>query len=330
MRAFAITEYKGHLREVDVPEPVVGEHDVLIAVEAAGLNQLDEKIRIGEFKQILPYALPLTLGHDVAGTVLAVGAKVTSFAVGDAVFARPGTTQIGTFAERIAVAESDVALSPRTITTAEAASLPLVALTAWQALVELGKVQPGQRVLIHAGAGGVGTIAIQLAKHLGAQVATTASAANADFVRTLGADMVIDYRTQDFGQLLSGYDLVLDSLGGENLAKSLRILKPGGLAVGVSGPPDPDFARAAALNPVLRAAIWVLSSKVRGQAKKLGVRYQFLFMRASGDQLREVAALVESGAIAPVVGKTVPFDQIPQALATLAAGGARGKVVATR
>ena len=330
MRAFAIAEYKGPLREVEVPDPVIGEHDVLIAVDAAGLNHLDEKIRTGEFKQMLPYALPLTLGHDLAGTVVAVGAKVTSFAAGNEVYARPGTTQIGTFAQRIAVAESDVALRPTSITVAEAASLPLVALTAWQALVERGQVKPGQKVLIHAGAGGVGAIAIQLAKHLGAHVATTASAADEEFVRSLGADEVIDYRTDDFEPRLRGYDRVLDSLGGANLAKSLRVLKTGGLAVGISGPPDPDFARIAQLNPVLRAAIWALSSKVRRQAKKLGVRYQFLFMRASGDQLREIAALVDRGVITPVLGKTVPFEEIPLALTALARGGVRGKVVAVR
>ena len=202
-------------------------------------------------------------------------------------------------------------------------------MTAWQALVERGNVQPGQKVLIHAGAGGVGSIAIQLAKHLGATVATTASASNADFVRELGADTVIDYRTQDFEQLLSGYDLVLDSLGGENLEKSLRILKPGGKAIGISGPPDPAFARKAGLNPVLRLAITGLSSKIRRQAKKLGVSYEFLFMRASGDQLRQITALVDDGALRPIVGKVFDFAQTPQALQSLAKGGFRGKAVVT-
>ncbi|HZA73709.1 MAG TPA: NADP-dependent oxidoreductase, partial [Propionibacteriaceae bacterium] len=239
MRAFVVTKYKEPLQEAEVPEPVVGEHDVLVQVQAAGLNQLDEKIRLGEFKQILPYKLPLILGHDLAGTVIQVGAKVRGFSPGDEVYARPGTDRIGTFAERIAVAEPDLALKPTSISIEEAGSLPLVALTPWQALVERGNVQSGQKVLIHAGAGGVGSIAIQLAKHLGATVAITVSGSNADFVRELGADVVIDYRTQDFEQLLTGYDLVLDSLGGENLEKSLRVLRPGGKAIGISGPPDP-------------------------------------------------------------------------------------------
>jgi NADPH:quinone reductase-like Zn-dependent oxidoreductase len=327
MRAFVINEYKGPLQESDVPEPTVGERDVLVRVQAAGLNVLDEKIRAGEFKQILPYALPLIPGNDVAGTVIRVGSKVGAFKAGDEVYARPDQGRIGTFAERIAVDEADLALKPVSISMEEAGSLPLVALTAWQALVERGQVQPGQKVLIHAGAGGVGSIAIQLAKHLGATVATTASAANLEFVRELGADTVIDYRSQDFEQLLGGYDLVLDSLGGENLKKSLRILRPGGKAIGIVGPPDPAFAREAALNPVMRLAVAALSAGIRRQARKLGVSYEFLFMRASGDQLRRITALIDDGALRPVVGRVFPFDQTIEALQGLEKGGIRGKAV---
>lgn len=329
MRAFVVTRYKEPLREVDVAEPTVGDRDVLVQVQAAGLNQLDEKIRLGEFKQILPYKLQLILGNDVAGTVIRVGAGVRRFKPGDEVYARPDKDRIGTFAERIAVAEDDLALKPASASMEEAGSLPLVALTAWQALVEKGKVQPGQKVLVHAGAGGVGSIAIQLAKHLGAIVATTASGPNADFVRDLGADTVIDYRAQDFEELLSGYDLVLDSLGGENLEKSLRVLKPGGKVIGISGPPDPAFAREAGLSPVLRLAIRMLSSGIRRQAKKLGVSYEFLFMRASGDQLRQITALIDDGVLRPVVGKVFDFAHTPQALESLANGGIRGKAVVT-
>jgi NADPH:quinone reductase-like Zn-dependent oxidoreductase len=329
MRAFVVTKYKAPLQEADVPEPVVGERDVLVRVEAAGLNQLDEKIRAGEFKQILPYKLPLILGNDVAGTVIGVGTAVRGFKPGDEVYARPDKDRIGTFAERIAVAESDLALKPASISMEEAGSLPLVALTAWQALVERGRVQPGQKVLIHAGAGGVGSITIQLARHLGASVATTASGSNAEFVRGLGADTVIDHRTQDFEQLLAGYDLVLDSLGGQNLQKSLRVLKPGGKAIGIAGPPDPGFAREAGLNPVLRLAVAGLSGKIRRQAKKLGVTYEFLFMRADGDQLRQITTLVDQGVVRPIVGKVFAFDQTPQALQDLSKGGIRGKAVIT-
>jgi len=329
MRAFIFDKYKQTLHEATVPEPTVGDRDVLVKVTAAGLNQLDEKIRIGEFKAILPYKLPLTLGHDVAGTVIRVGAKVRDFAVGDEVYARPRDHRIGTFAERIAIDESDVAHAPTTISPVKAASLPLVALTAWQALIELGNVKAGQKVLIHAGAGGVGTIAIQLAKHLGATVATTVSPANGDFVRDLGADIVIDYHSQDFERELSGYDLVLDSIGGVNLEKSLRILKAGGKAIGISGPPTPTFAQQAGLNPLLRLAIAGLSGKIRGQAKKLGVSYEFLLMQANGEQLRQIAQLVDGGVIRPIVGATFTFDQTPRALESLTKGGIRGKAVIT-
>ncbi|KQQ93289.1 NADPH:quinone oxidoreductase [Leifsonia sp. Leaf325] len=329
MRAFTFDTYTSPLHETDVPEPELGARDVLVRMEAAGLNKLDEGIRVGAFKQILPYTLPVTLGHDVAGTVIRVGAQVRGFTPGDEVYARARDHRIGTFAERIAIDEADIAHRPTGISAVEAASLPLVALTAWQALVEKGQVTPGQKVLIHAGAGGVGTIAIQLAKYLGAHVATTVSASNADFVRGLGADVVIDYRAQDFETELSGYDLVLDSIGGENLEKSLRILKPGGRAIGISGPPTPVYAKEAGLNPVLRLAIAGLSRKIRRTAKAAGVSYEFLWMRASGDQLRQITELVDDGAIRPIVGRTFPFDQTPQALQALTAGGIRGKVVIT-
>lgn len=327
MRAFVLSKYKTPVRDVNVQEPVVGAHDVLVRVQAAGVNQLDVKLSQGEFALILPYRLPTALGHDLAGTVIRVGAGVRGFAPGDEVYARPRDHRIGAFAERIAVDESDVARKPDTVSMEEAGSLPLVALTAWQALVELGGVRPGHKVLIHAGAGGVGSIAIQLAKHLGAEVATTASAANAEFVRLLGADHVIDYRSQDFEELLGGYDLVLDSLGGQNLEKSLRILRRGGRAIGISGPPTPAFAREAGLNPLLRLAIGALSRRIRSQAKRLGVEYSFLWMRASGEQLGRIADLVDGGSIRPVVGRVFPFDETVAALDSLSTGGFRGKAV---
>ncbi len=327
MRAFAFDAYKEPVHEVQISEPVVGDADLLIRVEAVGLNLLDEKIREGEFTVLLPYKTPLTLGHDVAGTVIRIGSDVRSFQPGDRVYARVRDHRIGTLTERIAVDQADVALAPASVDVVAAASLPLVALTAWQALVEIGKVTAGQKVLIHAGAGGVGTIAIQLAKHLGAHVATTASAKNADLLRELGADVVIDYRTQGFAAELSGYDLVLDSLGGANLQSSLGILRRGGVAVGISGPPTPAFAKRFGLNPFLRLVMGALSRKVRAAAAKLGVRYEFLFMRADGEQLRRIADLVDAGTIRPVVGATYPFDQTPAALASLHTGGAPGKTV---
>ena len=327
MKAFVVSKYGQPVHEADVPEPSIGPRDVLVRVEAAGVNHLDEMIRRGQFRHVLPYRLPLSLGSEVAGTVLAVGPAVREFEVGDEVFGRPAKEQIGTFAERVAVAEADLARKPASLSMAEAGSLPLVALTAWQALVERGEVQPGQRVLIHGGAGGVGSVAIQLAKHLGATVATTASGPDADFVRELGADVVIDYRSQDFEQLLQGYDLALDSRGGQTLEKSLRVLKPGGRLIGIAGPPDRAFAHAAGANPIVRFAVTMRSRSIRAQAKKLGVTYEFLFMRASGDQLRKLGALIDRGVLRPIVGRVLPFEETALALRSLADGGIRGRTV---
>ncbi|WP_395364360.1 NADP-dependent oxidoreductase [Streptomyces sp. YH02] len=330
MRAFTVEKYGDAtgMRAAEMPDPQVGADDVLVKIHAASVNPLDMKIRNGDLKAILPYRLPLVLGNDLAGTVVRVGSSVDRFAVGDEVWARPGKDRIGTFAELLAVHQDDLAPKPATLTMTEAASLPLVALTAWQALVERANVRPGQKVLVHAGAGGLGSITIQLAKALGAHVATTASTAKVGLVKELGADEVIDYRTQNFEEILDGYDVVLDSLGGENLAKSLRILKPGGLAISVAGPPDPATARELGSNPVLRLAITALSAKTRRQAKRLGVTYSFLFMKASGDQLRELTPLIDTGKIRPVVDTVFPFDDTLHAMEYVEKGRAKaGKVV---
>jgi NADPH:quinone reductase-like Zn-dependent oxidoreductase len=298
-------------------------------VKAAGLNQIDEKVRAGEFKPILRYRAPFTLGHDVAGVVVATGPDVTSFAVGDEVYSRPRDGQIGTFADRIAIDEGDVAARPASISMDEAGSLPLVALTAWQVLVEIGRVQPGQKVLIHAGAGGVGSIAIQLAKHLGATVATTVSASNADFVRELGADVVIDYRSQKVEDVLHDYDLVIDGVGADSVRRSLAVLKPGGGVIGLSGPPTPAFASAAGLSPVLRLVFAVISAKVRRAARRLGVSYTFHFMHANGDGLQQIAQLVDRGVLRPVLGRTIQFTDLPESLSRVGSDGTRGKTVMT-
>lgn len=329
MKAFILDRYKKKqpLRLGERPEPIVRDGDVLVAIEAAGLNVLDAKIRNGEFKLLLPYKPPFVLGHDLAGTVVRVGSEVRRFKVGDAVYGRPRDGRIGTFAERIAVDEADLAVKPKTVSMAEAASIPLVALTAWQALVELAKLKRGDKVLIHAGSGGVGTIAIQLAKHLGATVATTTSAANADLVRSLGADLVIDYRRQNFETMLSGYDVVLASLDGDTLRKSLNVLRPGGTLISISGPPDPAFAKAQGLNWFLAQVMRLLSLGIRRRAKARGVAYAFLFMRASGSQLAEIAALIEAGSLRPVLDRVVPFEETDRALTELEAGRSKGKVV---
>jgi NADPH:quinone reductase-like Zn-dependent oxidoreductase len=329
MKAFVVAKYQknGALRLDNLPVPVLRDDEVLVQVHASAVNPLDSKLRDGEFKAILPYRPPFVLGHDLAGTVVLVGAKVRTFKVGDEVYGRPRDHRIGTFAESLAVNAADLALKPKNLSMEEAASLPLVGLTAWQALVEMGRVKAGQKVFIQAGSGGVGTFAIQLAKHLGATVATTTSAANIELVKGLGADVVIDYKTQDFETLLSGYDLVLNSQDAVALEKSLRVLKPGGIAISLSGPPDPGFARDLGLNAVLKFVLGLISGKVRKQARTLGVRYAFLFMRAQGEQLRNITSLVEAGVIRPVVDKVFPFAQTGEALAYVESGRSKGKVV---
>jgi NADPH:quinone reductase-like Zn-dependent oxidoreductase len=331
VKAFVVDKYKkkGALRLVNMPEPKLQDNDVLIRIHATAVNLLDSKVRDGEFKLLLPYRPPFVLGHDVAGMVVSVGPKVRQFKVGDAVYARPRDHRVGTFAELIAIDEADVALKPKNLDMAEAASIPLVALTAWQALVEVGKVKPGQKVFIQAGSGGVGTIAIQLAKHLGARVATTTSAKNVELVRSLGSDLVIDYNAQDFEKVLSGYDLVLNSQDPKTLEKSLRVLKPGGQLISISGPPDPAFAEQFGLNPFLKLVMRLLSRGVRKKAKRLDVHYSFLFMRAQGQQLSEITSLIESGVIRPVVDKVFPFERTGDALAYVETGHAKGKVVIT-
>ncbi|OHV26878.1 NADP-dependent oxidoreductase [Rhizobium sp. RMa-01] len=329
MKAFVVDKYKkkGALRLANLPEPEVQDNDVLVRVQATAVNLLDSKLRDGEFKLILPYRTPFVLGHDVAGTVVKTGSRVRRFKVGDEVYARPRDYRVGAFAEFIAIDEADVAPKPKNLGMTEAASIPLVGLTAWQALVEVGKVKPGQKVFIQAGSGGVGTFAIQLAKHLGATVATTTSAGNAELARSLGADVVIDYKTQDFEKVLSGYDLVLNSQDPKTLEKSLRVLKPGGRLISISGPPDPAFARELGLNLFLKLVLRLLSRGVRKKAKRLGIAYSFLFMRAEGQQLGEIARLIEQGVIRPVVDKVFPFEKTAEALAYVETGRAKGKVV---
>jgi len=329
MKAFVVTQYgKDTIRAAEVPEPKIGTSDVLVKVSAASINPLDKMVRNGEFKQLLKYKPPFVIGHDVAGVVTQVGATVRDFKIGDEVYARPRDLRIGTFAEYIAIDQNDVALKPASLTLHEAAAVPLVAPAAWQILVESAQIKPGQKVLVHAGAGGLGSTVIQLAKHLGAYVATTTSGATEALVRDLGADVVIDYTKQDFSQVLSGYDVVLDSLGGENLMKSLTVLKPGGLAIGVSGPPDAGFAKQLRAPKPFEFVLSFLSRKVRRAAKKLGVRYSFFFMRADGAQLGKLAALYDAGHLRPVLDRTFAFDQTLEALAYVESGKVKaGKVV---
>jgi NADPH:quinone reductase-like Zn-dependent oxidoreductase len=223
--------------------------------------------------------------------------------------------------------EADVALKPKNLTMEEAASIPLVGLTAWQVLIERANLKKGQKILIHAGSGGVGTFAIQLAKHIGATVATTTSTANVDLVKSLGADVVIDYKKDDFAKVLSGYDVVLNSLGEDTLEKSLKVLKPGGKLISISGPPDVAFARENGSNWFLQQVMRLLSFGIRKKAKHHGVSYSFVFMRANGEQLSRITSLIESGIIRQVMDRIFPFEATKEAFAYLETGRAKGKVV---
>ena len=330
MKAAYISCY-GNIDDVQVseqPKPSLSEDAVLVKVHAASINPLDIRVLEGEFKAILPVKFPFILGNDFAGTVIEVGSNVTQFKAGDEVYAKIDLN--GAFAEYTVVQQSSLALKPQNISMELAASLPLVALTAWQALVEIAKVQSGQKVLIHAGSGGVGSIAIQLAKSLGAIVATTTSGKNTRWVRELGADIIIDYKTADFEQELKDYDVVLDTQGGITLEKSLNVVKRGGRIISISGPPDQAFAEAVNPNRFLKCVIPLLSWSIRHKAKKRGITYSFLFMQPNGQQLSKITELVEAGKINPIVDQTYDFAQIKEAFQYVNTGRSKGKVVLKR
>jgi alcohol dehydrogenase len=329
MKAALIDRYGGNdqVRVGDIAAPTTGPRDVLVQVHAASVNPLDVKTRDGKLKMLLKYRFPLVLGNDLSGVVAEVGAQVTRFRKGDAVYARLDKERIGAFAELALVRESAAALKPTNVTHEEAASLPLVALTAWQALVEIGKLRAGQRVLIHAGSGGVGTVAIQLAHHLGATVFTTVGQRNVELVKRLGADVPIDYRSTRFEDVASDCDVVLDSAGGDTLVRSFECVKPGGVVVSIGNTPSATFARSWGLNPIIVLAVGVMSRKATAAARRHQARYEYLFMRADGEQLTEIARLVESGVIKPLVDKVFPLEQVRDALAYSESGRATGKVV---
>jgi alcohol dehydrogenase len=329
MNAVLIERYgdndRVQVREIDPPR--IGPKDLLVRVRAASINPLDTKIRDGKGTTLLRYSFPLVLGNDLSGEVADIGAEVTRFAKGDAVYARLAKERIGAFAELAAVSESAAARKPSNLSHVEAASLPLVGLTAWQALIELGGLERGQKVLIHGGAGGVGTFALQLARHLGATVYTTASARNHELVTRLGADVAIDYRLQRFEDVAKDCDVVFDTQGGDTLVRSFACVRPGGVVVSVGGVPDAKFARAWGLNPLLVFALGLMTRKVTAAARKRGARFEYLFMRPDGEQLAQIAALVEQGIINRVIDRTYPLAQAKDALAYSESGRATGKVV---
>ncbi|CAI1890450.1 Zinc-type alcohol dehydrogenase-like protein SA1988 [Serratia ficaria] len=329
MKAFRFKRY-GKSPELgfdDVDYPTPGANDILVKVHAAGLNPIDNRVPTGIFKPILQFKLPATLGSDMSGVVVAVGSRVTRFTPGDEVFASIFDTGTGSLAEFATVPESVAALKPANLDFVQAASLPMVSLTSWQALTERAGLRPGQKIFIPAGSGGIGTLAIQLAKYLGARVGTTTSTGNVAWLERLGADEVVDYKTQAFEKVLSGYDTVLGTIEGDTIEKSIRILKPGGKIVSLVGPLDAAFARARGLNFLLTLAFGMMSRRIMRLAQKRGIAYSFLFVRPEGEQLDQIGKLIEAERIAPVIDKVFPFAETKNALAYLAQGHAKGKVV---
>ena len=329
MQAFAIDAYGGPervtLHELDVPS--VGPEDILIRVRAASVNPVDIKIRQGGLKRLLSLRFPLIMGSDVSGMVVACGEAVTRFELGDDVYARLEKLRIGAFAEYAVVNAAHAARKPANLSHVEAAAIPLAGLTALQALRDLGHLTAGQKVLIQAGAGGVGTLAIQLARHMGATVATTTSERNETLVRGLGAEIVVDYHRERFDECLRDYDVVLDSLGGENLERAFAILRPGGVVVSITGLPDDAFARDWGMGPIVRLALLWMNRRVRRAARQHQARYAFLFMRPDGEQLDELRHMLEAGTLRPVIDQVYPFEETREALAHVESGRARGKVV---
>lgn len=329
MKALILKRYggPGQIEFADVPRPTIKADEILVKVHAAGLNPIDYMIPKGIFKPILKFQLPATLGSDLAGVVVEVGSHVTRFKVGDAVFVSTFDLGVGSLAEFAAVPEHAAAPKPVNLDFVQAASIPMVGLTSWQALSERAQLKRGQKVFIPAGAGGIGTFAIQLAKHLGAKVGTTTSTGNVEFVRGLGADEVIDYKKQEFDDVLHGYDAVLGTIRGDGLEKALRIVKSGSQVVSLVGPPDTAFAQARGMNFFMKFMFGLLSRKIISLAKKQDARYSFLFVRPDGRQLAKIGELLETSRIRPVIDKVFPFVQAQEGLAYLEEGRAKGKVV---
>ena len=328
MRAMVIDRYgKVPMHLAEMPTPEIGEYEVLAEIHAASINPIDFKIRDGKVKLLVKYKMPLILGNDFSGVVAKVGAKVTRFKAGDEIYARPRKSKIGTFGEYVAIHEDDIALKPKNLNFEEAASIPLVGLTSYQALTDILQLKKGQKILIQAGAGGVGTFAIQLAKLMGATVATTASEAGANLVKSLGADEIINYKTEKFEEILKNYDAVFDTLGGEILEKSFGIIKDGGKLVSVSGLPNARFGKEYGSGFFKTLLFSAASHKLTGLEKKHNVQYTFLFMKPSGEQLRIIANFIETGKIKPIIDKVFSFKDAQKAMEYAESGRAKGEII---
>lgn len=330
MRAWQATAYGEptatlRLNQVPRPDPKPGE--LRVRVVCASLNPIDFKLLRGNLRRLQPMTFPQTLGFDAAGIVDAVGDATVGFQVGDEVFLRASRNTIGTFAEFTVQPVQFVAPKPKNVDMAGAASLPLVALTTVQGLVDRAHASAGQRILIHAGSGGLGSFAIQYAKQLGLLVDTTTSMKNSVWVKALGADNVICYDKEDYRKRGAIYDLVFDTLGGEHTIASLGVLKPGGVLVSVAGPPDREMVARFGRNPILRFLMWLMTRKVYSAAAKKNVSYFRFLTESNGRQLAEVAAMVDAGTIRPIIDRAFAFEQCVEAFDYLIAGRAKGKVI---
>ena len=328
MKAMGISRYhQDELETFTVPVPAISDDEVLVQVHAASVNPVDFKIRDGVLRLLINYRMPIVLGFDFAGTVAQVGRAVTGFQVGDQVYGLPRRTMIGTFAEFFAVKAEDIALKPRNLTFVEAASIPLVGLTTYQAFNELMRLQAGERILVQAGAGGIGTFAIQLARVMGAFVATTASPAGKALVTRLGADLVIDYREEDFWKVLAGYDCLYDVFGGKSLDEGFKILRRGGRIVSLNGTPNARFGKVQHLGFLKTTALRVASIPLTLREKRYGVTYDMIFVRPDSHQLDILRGLYEEGRIVPVIDKVFPLGEAQKALDYSQSGRAKGKIV---
>ncbi len=328
MKAAVIDNYKQpmpKLKEMDIP--TIRPNDVLVKIVAASINPIDLKTKDGGLKMLLKYEMPMIMGSDFAGIITEVGPDVSHYQVGDAVYGRVQKDRIGTFAEYIAVDQGDIALKPQNINFEEAASIPLVGLTSYQALHDIMQIQPGQKVMIQGGSGGIGTIAIQIAKYLGAYVATTTSADNFELVRALGADYPIDYRTTNFAEVLSDYDYVFDTRGGKTLEDAFKFIKPGGKVVSIAGLPNKRFGKEYGVPLWKQLAFGYVTRELTKLEKQTGASYTFLFMKPSGEQLDILGQLIEAGIIKPVIDRVVPFTEIEEALTYSKSGHATGKII---
>ena len=329
MRAAYITGYGGPEKLVlgEMPEPVPGPLDLLVQVAGASINPVDFKIRQGKLKALMPLSFPAVLGNDLAGTVLAVGSSVRGFKAGDRVVARLGKDRIGTFAERALVAQSDAALAPVKLDLIDAAGLPLAGLTAWQALSEYGRLQAGQHLLVHAGAGGVGHLALQLGRWKGAKVSTTASPRNRARCVGWGADLVVDYHSQKFEQRIEPVDVALDTLGGDILRRTIKHTRAGGRVISIAALPTPQVIREWGGPRALSWLLTLLTWRERSLARARDVEYRYLFMRPDGAGLAKLVELVDAGHLEVAIERRYPLSEALAAMAHVESGRTVGKVV---